>query len=198
MNKKVFEHVYKHPLIDDKELILIMNVHEKVNVKKGAFIIKEGQTANEYLIVESGLMRSFVYSCKGDDITTNFFTVNEIVIEVSALFERIPTKESIQALTDCICYQINFDVFKELFHSLDGFREWGKVWLSGNLFHFKQRSVSMIAYSASERYLMLSKEKPQTIQYAPLKTIASYLGITDTSLSRIRKSLVKAGEQKLS
>jgi DNA-binding MarR family transcriptional regulator len=63
--------------------------------------------------------------------------------------------------------------------------------MSEQLFVSKIRSVEMITENASHRYLKLIKEKPQVIRQAPLKQIASYLGITDTSLSRIRKELSK-------
>lgn len=189
MKEQVLRQVYQHPELSESDLKRIFEVHEKIELKKGDFIIKEGQAANNYMILQKGLMRSFVYDYNGEDITTNFFTENEIVIEVSSLFQRIPTKEYIQALTDCSCYKIDFDKFQELFHSIENFREWGRAWLSNSLFEFKQRSVSIIKESATDRYLTLLKEKPQIIQQAPLKNIASFLGITDTSLSRIRKSI---------
>jgi hypothetical protein len=57
-------------------------------------------------------------------------------------------------------------------------------------FAYKQRSVEMFTLSATKRYLNLLEQKSKVIQFAPLKQIASYLGVTDTSLSRIRKELV--------
>jgi hypothetical protein len=63
--------------------------------------------------------------------------------------------------------------------------------MSGNLFDLNQRILSMITDSAIERYNILQEQHPQILQRAPLKFIASYLGITDTSLSKIRKELVK-------
>ncbi|CAN5362663.1 hypothetical protein BH23BAC3_BH23BAC3_13890 [soil metagenome] len=84
---------------------------------------------------------------------------------------------------------MSFENFQRLFQNTDGFSEWGRTWMSGALFSSKQRSLSMITESATERYLTLQKEHPEIIQQAPLKYIASYLGITDTSLSRIRKEL---------
>lgn len=77
------------------------------------------------MIMESGLMRSFAYDYKGNDITTDFFCNHEIIIDVLSLFKRIPTSENIQALTDCECWQIDFEIFQELFHSISGFSEWG-------------------------------------------------------------------------
>lgn len=62
------------------------------------------------------------------------------------------------------------------------------VQLSG--FFMKQRSLDMVTLSATKRYLNLMEQKPDVVKFAPLKQIASYLGVTDTSLSRIRKELV--------
>ncbi|MDO5524408.1 MAG: cyclic nucleotide-binding domain-containing protein, partial [Bacteroidia bacterium] len=137
--------VYQHPLLTQSDLAQLCRAHEKVTFRKNSLLLQSGQTANEYLIIESGLMRSFVMDTDGNDITTNFFSEGEIVIEVSSLFQRIPTRENIQALTDCTCWKIDFDVFQHLFHSIKGFSEWGRSWMAGELFRFKQRSIEMIA-----------------------------------------------------
>lgn len=97
--------------------------------------------------------------------------------------------ENIQALKDSTCWKIDYDVFQELFHSIDGFAEWGRLWMSNSLFQFKQRNLDMVSISAKDRYMRLIQEKPQVVLHAPLKNIASYLGITDTSFSRIRKEI---------
>lgn len=188
---KILQHVYNHPLLTDKELSVISSLHQKEIYTKGDFYLKKGEKPDSYLILESGLMRSFVYDYNGNDITTHFFTEREVVIEVLSLFKRDPSEESIQALTDCICWKIDFEAFEELFHSIQGLSEWGRTWFSEELSKFKQRSVEMITQRAGERYKKLIREKPQVIRQAPLKQIATYLGITDTSLSRIRKELTK-------
>lgn len=183
--------IYTHPLLSPEDVNVIAGAHKKINIPKDTFLLKEGQTANEYYCLESGLTRSFVIDFNGNDITTNFFGNNEVVIEVNSLFQRIPSKENIQAVTDCVCWKIVFDDFQQLFHSIVGLTEWGRAWMSQELFHFKQRSVSMITDTATDRYLALQHKRPQILQDAPLKHIASYLGITDTSLSRIRKEVAK-------
>lgn len=191
MSIQLLEKVYHHPLMTANDIASIIKEHKKVSFKKGTFILKEGQIADSYLIIETGLLRSFVHDFNGNDITTNFYGSQEIAIEVSSLFQRIPTKENIQTLTECTCWKIEFDIFQELFHSSEGFIEWGRSWMSNELFMLKQRSVTMLTKSATDRYLTLLQDKPQIIQQASLKSIASYLGITDTSLSRIRKDIFK-------
>lgn len=183
--------IYNYQELSPEDLQLITDAHIKVVFKKNDFLLKQGQVANEYFCLEDGLVRSFAISSDGNEITTGFFGKDEIVIEVASLFLRVPTKENIQALTDCVCWKIDLNSFQELFQSVTGFTEWGRTWMSGVLFQTKQRSLSMITDSATGRYLALQNQHPEIIQLAPLKYIASYLGITDTSLSRIRKEIGK-------
>jgi hypothetical protein len=78
-----------------------------------------------------------------------------------------------------------------LFHSVPEFRDFGRSILVKGFASLKTRMLSMITETAEERYASLLQNNPDVFQYAPLKQIASYLGITDTSLSRIRKDMMK-------
>lgn len=190
MKELLLKEVYAHPLINPAELQRIMDAHYKVSFKKGANFLKKGEISNGYLLLENGIMRSFAYDYNENDITTDFFSKHEIVIEVLSLFQRVPSQETIQALTDCEGWMIDFDVFQELYHSIGGFSEWGRLWMTNRLFHFKLRSVEMVTIAAKDRYLQLIKDKPEIVLQSPLKHIASYLGITDSSFSRIRKEII--------
>lgn len=183
--------IYSHPSLDEQAVSRIAAAHEKKVLKKGDFLLQEGKVASNYYCLENGLIRAFAVNEEGREITTGFFSPGDVVIEVASLFLRTPTKENIQTLTDCTCWKISIDTFQQLFETIEGFSEWGRTWMSGVLFSTKQRSLSMITDSATERYLALQKEHPEIIRHAPLKFIATYLGITDTSLSRIRKELGK-------
>lgn len=187
MSNQLLTSLYSHPLINPTELDTIISVHKKNTIKKGEFIVQEGTIANSYLVLASGIMRSFAYDLDNNDITTEFFRPSDVVIDVLSLFQRIQAQENIQAITDCIVWEIDYIVFQELYHSISGFSEWGRLWMAGKLFQFKQRSLEIITTSAKDRYDKLIKEKPEVILNSSLKYIASYLGITDTSLSRIRK-----------
>lgn len=193
-NHNILTHTYAHPSLDEQAISRIAGGHEKTVLKKGEFLLQEGKIANHYYCLESGLIRAFAVNEEGREITTGFFSPGDLVIEVASLFLRTPTKENIQTLTDCTCWKMSIDTFQQLFETIDGFSEWGRTWMSGVLFSTKQRSLSMITDSATDRYLTLQKEHPEIIRQAPLKYIASYLGITDTSLSRIRKELGKGKE----
>lgn len=189
--QSIFQNIYNHPLLSEQDIGDIVRLHKQVNFNKGDIFLKSGCIASEYYLLETGLVRAFVLNYNEDEITTGFFTDGEIVIAPPSLFQRIPSQEVLQAVTDCIAWKIVFEDFQQLYHNLPGFREWGRLWFSQQLFSLKQRSLDMITETATNRYLKLIKEKPQVIQNVPLKQIATYLGVTDTSLSRIRKDIVK-------
>ncbi|MDM1294649.1 Crp/Fnr family transcriptional regulator [Sphingobacterium sp. N143] len=182
---------YSDLALSSDELNSIKDKHQAITIKKGDFILSKGQTANAYYLMEYGLTRSFLHDYEGNEVTIGFCSDHDVVIEVASFFQRSPTVENIQALTDTRLWKIGFEDFQELFHQIPEFREWGRSWMANELVHSKNRAIAMITEPATTRYLRLIKEKPILIQQAPLKHIASYLGITDTSLSRIRKEIVQ-------
>ncbi len=181
--------IYQHPLISEQDLEEIAAFHHPVDFGKNEFLLKDGQTADSYYILNEGLVRAFVHDYDNTEITTEFFVGNDIVIVPSSLFQKNPSMENLQAVTDCSLLEIKYDDFQTLFHKIEGMREWGRMWFTYQLFAVKQRSLDMVMESATERYRKLMQEKPQILLNAPLKQIASYLGITDSSLSRIRREI---------
>lgn len=189
MNLDFFEIVYNHPLLKKEDYKEISKAHTQIEFQQGSMLLEIGKIAKEFYIIEKGLLRSFLYDYNGNETTTEFYCSNEILIESFSLFQRIPSKENFQAITDVVVWKIGYDTFQELLQNVSGFREWGRTWATSELFILKQRSINVLTMNATDRYLTLIKERPQIIKQSPLKYIASYLGITDTSLSRIRKEI---------
>jgi len=160
-------------------------------ILKGGYFLEEGKTSNEYYFLDSGFMRAFAHDVDGNDVTTSFYAPGQVVFEVSSFFNRTPSLENIRALTDCIGCYITYDELNALFHSREEFREFGRYILVKGFAAYKARMLSHIVSTAEERYTSLLKNNPEIFMHASLKYIASYLGITDTSLSRIRKEFSK-------
>lgn len=175
-------------LVKSKEIAGHFN---QKSILKNQFLLTEGKYSDEYFFLETGFMRSFAHDLNGNEITTQFYSPNQVVFEVSSFFNRTRSKENIQAITDCEGYFITYEELNMLFHSLPEFREFGRSVLVKGFASLKTRMLSMITETAEERYTQLVKANPEIFQYAALKHIASYLGITDTSLSRIRKEFSK-------
>lgn len=159
------------------------------SLDRNEYFLKAGQVSNEYLFVEEGFLRAFAYDVNGNDVTTAFYSNKQVVFEVSSYFERVPSKENIQALQPTHGLYITYEELNNLFHSLPEFRNFGRSILVKGFAALKKRMLSVITETAEERYVNLLKANPEILQNAPLKNIASYLGITDTSLSRIRKEI---------
>ena len=169
----------------------IVQLFEEKEIRKHELLLREGQVSNDYFFLEEGFMRTFVYDVDGKDVTTNFCPPGTVVVEVSSFFNRIPSRENIQALADCKGRYITYEQLNHLFHAYPEFREFGRSILVQILTVLKNRTLSMITETAEQRYEHLLKSNPDIFQNVPLKHIASYLGITDTSLSRIRKEYAK-------
>lgn len=160
-------------------------------ISKNQLQLTAGKICDEYLFLEKGYMRAFAHDTEGNEVTTNFYKQGQLIFEVSSFFNRTRSQENIQALTDCDGWAINYEQLNDLFHTLPEFREFGRSVLVKGFAALKIRTLAMITETAEERYEQLLATNPEIFQHAPLKNIASYLGVTDTSLSRIRKELAK-------
>jgi CRP-like cAMP-binding protein len=164
---------------------------EDMEVPKNSYFLKEGQNGYHYMFLEEGFMRAYTFDPAGNEVTTGFYTKGQMVFEVSSFFTHTRSKENIQAITDCRGYAITFQQLNMLFHSIPEFREFGRAMLVKGFVALKQRTLSLINEKAEQRYINLIENAPEIFQHAQLKHIASYLGITDTSLSLLIKKYKK-------
>lgn len=183
--------IFKPEKFTPSELDTVLGQFSPSIFQKNEYLVEEGQVTHFYYFLESGFARSYAIDVEGKDVTTNFYSEKDIVIDWHSFFLKTTCRESIQALSPCRCWKITFEGFMTLF-GIEAFREVGRTRLVSSYFQLKNHTVSMIADDAKERYLQLLREKPAIIQNVPLKHIATFLGITDTSLSRIRKEIVEA------
>ena len=163
---------------------------EERRFSKNAFFLKEGKVC-DFLYLAEGLMRAYTFNLKGNEVTTNFFAENRQVYDHASFFLQTASEENIQAITDCLGYSITFKKMNTLFHSIPEFREYGRGTLVKELVSYKKRTLAMINKSAEQRYEDLIKDDKEIFQFVQLKHIASYLGITNSSLSRIRREFSK-------
>lgn len=159
---------------------------------KNDFLLKEGNVCAELHFIESGFLRSFVVDIDGNEVTTDFYGSNIFANDFLSFFKRIPSNENIQVLADCTTWMINYEDLQTCFHTIPEFREFGRMMLINNYSRLKERMFGMIQLTAEQRYGKLLTTHAEIFQNAPLKYIASYLGITDTSLSRIRKDITRS------
>lgn len=187
MNLK--EYLKKIKSMSDEKADLITTYFKNETLLKGTLIIKEGKTSKKSYFLKSGIIRCYVIDINGDEVTTRFFSAPDFLNDYLSFFEQKPSEENYELLTNCEVYSINYNNVQYCFHHIPEFREWGRMLLTLNYSYIKKRMISFHKETAPERYLNLKNSHPEIINQVPLHIIASYLGITKHSLSRIRKNL---------
>ncbi|MVN75903.1 cyclic nucleotide-binding domain-containing protein [Hymenobacter sp. HMF4947] len=158
---------------------------------KNDFLLQAGKISDDYFFLSTGVLRAFAHDTDGNEVTTAFYASGQVVFEVASFFQRTPSQEYVQALTACQGWSITYAQLNALFHARPEFREFGRSMLVRGFAALKMRMLATITEPAAARYENLLRTNPEVVQHAPLRHIASYLGITDTSLSRIRKGLAR-------
>lgn len=189
METTLLHEVYNHPNLTKIDLEKIVDAHELIRLSKGSILLQDGDISKCYYILISGSIRSYVVDYLGREHTTQLYLPKEVVIEEASLFHQIATQETFVCISDCELWKMNIEVFNKFFVEIPALAEWGRNWMSYQLLLSKQSKIDLIKESALTRYTKLITTKPEILQKVPLKYIASYLGITDSSLSRIRKDM---------
>jgi CRP-like cAMP-binding protein len=160
-----------------------------ISIKKSKDLQSIGHTCKTIYFIEKGAARIYYYK-DGLDITECFVFENHIIARVESLFTGKPSQKAIEIIEDADIIAINATALFKLYDTFPEIeRLFRKIFEAGYV-DTVNRVESIQFYTAEERYKTLLKETPNVLQRVPLKHIASYLGITQVSLSRIR-ALVK-------
>lgn len=174
------------PMPTDKAVQIAETFKSKF-VAKNTFLIEEGKVCNISYFIEEGYARMYTFDTEGKDVTTALYSNCMFANDFYSFFKRVPSPENLQTISDCKTWYLSFDDLQKNFHTIPEFREFGRMLLINNHASLKQRMLSMIQQTGEQRYAHLMETHPEILQNVPLKNIASYLGVTDTSLSRIRR-----------
>ncbi|PWV56828.1 Crp/Fnr family transcriptional regulator [Chitinophaga sp. S165] len=182
-------YIIKNLAFPDRTLDNVVEYFEEITILKNDFFLKEGKVNDRYFFLQSGFMRAFTHDADGKEITTAFYQKDSVVFEVSSFYLKTPSTENIQALAHCRGYAISYEQLNLLMHTIPEFREYGVKMLAKEYVMYKKRALELINLSGEARYENLIANNKEVFKHAQLKQIASYLNITDTSLSRIRRKL---------
>lgn len=154
-------------------------------VEKKEIILKEGQVCNYIYFIEKGFLRSYyINDCK--EITAWFMKENDIIVSVNSFFKREPSYEYIQAIENSILHYVHYDELQSIYEEFIEFNIVGRVLAEKYYTLSEERLYGMRSHTAEERFNFLLDKHPEIIQRAPVGYIASYLGISMETLSRLR------------
>lgn len=148
-------------------------------------LLEEGKISKTMFFIEKGCLRTWV-NVNGKEITTQFFFEGDKISSIESFRTKQPSLYSIESLEPCVLQTISQKDFQSILESSPEIREEIQEHLYKRLVQSQKLFFSFLKNSPQQRYQELIEKQPQIIQRVPQHYIASYLGITSVSLSRIR------------
>lgn len=158
-------------------------------IAKDEYFIKEGQLADSIAFVLSGQLRSYYFNSNEEEVTYCFTFENSFLSAYSSFLTGIATTENIQALSDVEMFIASKKQIKALEASSNNWLKLLKMVAEQEYIKMEQRIFMLQKESAEKRYADLQLNHPDFLQTISLQYLASYLGITQRHLSRIRKNI---------
>jgi CRP-like cAMP-binding protein len=157
-------------------------------VKKSEVIVKTGERIKHIYFIEKGLLRGFYFN-EDKEITNWFASEGEFATSFYSFISKQTSFETIEALEDCELLELAYEDLQKLYQEFPITERIGRMITENYYVKLESRLMSIQFKTAKERYMNLISNNPDLIQRAPLGCIASWLGITQETLSRIRAEL---------
>jgi len=160
-----------------------------IKLSAGEFFVKEGEYAKYFGFLESGIMRAFFVNQEGKEYNKNFFIGPSIIGAYTSLLTNKRNKIAQQALTECAGYKASYDAITQLYDTHQDIERLSRKIAEHYFLEKEKKELEIALLDADKRYLILQEEYPDLEQKIPQYHIASYLSISPTQLSRIRRKL---------
>lgn len=158
---------------------------ERIELSKGTSLLKQDQVAKKIYFVEKGALHTYYYH-DGKQITSWFYTEDHFVSSWYSFYSQKPAFEEIVSLEDCVLYSVSFDQYQKLIADFPSFGNFARLLAEESLAFIDYFSKAWSYLSAKEKYNLLLQYLPDIEQRVKLGHIASFLGISQETLSRIR------------
>ena len=182
---RIVEFCFNGQFVSEEVKLVFSSILHEFKVRKGATFLQEGTICNHIYFVESGLVRQYFYK-NGMDITEHFAWEMQGFVCLESYIEHKPSHLIVEALEDSVIYGIQKDELNELTEKYREIELMYRRLLELSLLISQKRMYSMLFETARERYYHFLKVSPFLINRVPSMYIASYLGITAETLSRVK------------
>jgi len=189
MFDRLRDHVSRLVPLTDEDFPSCTSVFIPKRLRKGAFLVQEGETSKYLAFVTAGCLRSYGIDKKGQEHIVQFGLEGWWISDLYSFLTGKPGTQYIDALEESDLLLLDSPSYERLCTTVPKFERYFRILLQNNYIATHRRLLASISLSAEDRYLQMLQEYPTVVQRVAQRHIASYLGITPEALSRIRNRL---------
>lgn len=179
------EYILKFDSLSQQQIDFISKKAKEVKLPKDDYFLEAGKVLKQVGFTLEGIIRVFHYNNEGKEITKIFLEENHLLFHLN----NDPSTDYIQAATDCKLLVFSNEDWEEISNTIDGWESVIQKMINKALAKKLKRVSPLVSQDATTRYLEFIDKYPMLANRIPLSYIASYLGITQQSLSRIRRNI---------
>jgi CRP-like cAMP-binding protein len=180
---------------EEKELSRGFFIPKKL--RKRQYLLQQGDVCKHVAFVEKGLLRSYIVNDKGAEHIVQFAFEGWWIADQFSFLTGEPSEYNIEAMEDCELLLLTKQAEEEMLQKIPKFERFFRILLQSSLIATQKRLASSLSQTAEERYNELTKACPKTLPHrVPQHMLASFLGITPETLSRIRRQVTLKGRAK--
>lgn len=177
--------------ISDEEFDIIKTFFTEKKIRKRQYFLQEGDICKNVAFVIDGLLRQYVVDEKGHEHIMQFAIENWWIGDRESMLNNTPSAYNIDAVEDSVLLLINREKLDELELEVPAFNQLMRMIIEQSAFAGQKRLIQALAYTAEDKYNDFLKSYPKIAQRIPQHMIASYLGVTAETLSRVRARAAK-------
>ena len=186
--KEIKSYITTNIQMDDETFNLALDYFVIKHIKKGDYVLQEGQVCDRITYISTGLFRTY-YLKDGNEINTCFCMENSITLSLESFVNKKASKEYIQAIEDAVVVTISYKNILELYSLNTKWQSLSRVLTEKECARLSDRVNTLSFETAQEKYLHLLENQPKIIQRVSIQHIASYIGVSRETLSRIRSKI---------
>lgn len=174
-------------VLDAKELTALSDLFTLQKIARNEYLLHTGEQCNFLSFIQSGIVRVYVITEAGKEVTQWISTQGYFITDLSSLIFSSPARWNIQALVDTELYTIDKKAYQEIGNIIPQWHELEKLFIARCFTILEDRIFSHLSMTAEERYHFFFEHNKELFNQVPLQYIASMLGMTSETFSRIRK-----------
>ena len=173
-----------------EDLTVIKKQLTPKKLRKKQYLLQEGDVCKFVAFVEKGVLRSYTIAEKGTEHILQFALEGWLISDLYSFLTAEPANYTIDAIEDCELVLISKNAHEELLKTLPKYETWIRLQITGAYIAFQKRLTSIISLPLEKRYENFTSTYPHIVQRVPQHMIASYMGLTPETLSRVRKKII--------